>query len=127
MEGQQLGWGRLTVDRLREVLAIHAVYTDVARRNSYIAQARGSNLLAHIVASLEQAAGDAPATAALGRPGDTVLFLSGHDTNQSNLSGLLGLSWQLPGYVPDDTPPGGALVVSLWRDTGSRELRVRVA
>jgi 4-phytase/acid phosphatase len=28
---------------------------------------------------------------------------------------MLGLSWQLPGYQPDDTPPGGALVLSLWR------------
>ena len=124
MEGQQLGWGRLTVDRLREVLAIHAVYADVARRNPYIAQARGSNLLAHIVASLEQAAGERPATAALGRPGDAMLFLS--DTTPTSRTSRDARSVvAVPGYVPDDTPPGGALIVSLWRDTGSGELRVR--
>jgi len=38
----------------------------------------------------------------------------------SNLSGLLGLSWQLPGYQPADTPPGGALVFSLWRESTGR-------
>jgi 4-phytase/acid phosphatase len=56
---------------------------------------------------------------ALGRPGDALLVLSGHDTNLSNLSGMLGLSWKLPGYPPDDTPPGGALIFSLWRDASS--------
>jgi 4-phytase/acid phosphatase len=40
-------------------------------------------------------------------------MLCGHDTNLSNLSGMLGLSLKLPGYQPDDTPPGGALVFSL--------------
>ncbi|MES1254713.1 MAG: histidine-type phosphatase, partial [Acidobacteriota bacterium] len=36
--------------------------------------------------------------------------------NLSNLSGMLGLTWHLPGYQADETPPGGALVFSLWRD-----------
>ena len=27
---------------------------------------------------------------------------------------MLRLSWRLPGYQPDDTPPGGALIFSLW-------------
>src|SRR5450755_634837 len=48
---------------------------------------------------------------ALGRPGDALLILVGHDTNLSNLSGMLHLSWHLPGYQPDDTPPGGALIL----------------
>jgi 4-phytase/acid phosphatase len=26
---------------------------------------------------------------------------------------MLGLSWRLPGYQTDDTPPGGALIFSL--------------
>jgi 4-phytase/acid phosphatase len=29
---------------------------------------------------------------------------------------MLGLRWKLAGYQQDDTPPGGALVFSLWRD-----------
>jgi hypothetical protein len=50
---------------------------------------------------------------AIGQQGSRVLVISGHDTNLSNMSGLLQLSWRLPGYQPDDTPPGGALVFSL--------------
>lgn len=53
---------------------------------------------------------------ALGRSSDSVLILSGHDTNLSNLSGMLDLSWRLNGYQPDDTPPGGALIFLLSRD-----------
>ena len=55
-----------------------------------------------------------------------LLLLSGHDTNLSNLSGMLGLSWTLPGYQPDDTPPGGALIFTLWRDpAGAYFVKVR--
>jgi 4-phytase/acid phosphatase len=72
-----------------------------------------------VLRSLEQAATGRAAAGALGKPGDALLILSGHDTNLSNLSGMLGLSWKLPGYQPDDTPPGGALVFSLWRDAES--------
>jgi 4-phytase/acid phosphatase len=114
--GADLGWGRLTPENLNRALELHAVYADIMRRTPYIARARGSNLLAHILRSMEQAASGAPTEGALGKPGDVLLVLSGHDTNLSNLSGMLGLSWRLPGYQPDDTPPGGALVFSLWRD-----------
>jgi 4-phytase/acid phosphatase len=44
--------------------------------------------------------------------------LAAHDTNLANLAGMLGLDWTLPDQ-PDDTPPGGALVFSLWRDKAS--------
>ena len=45
-------------------------------------------------------------------------ILAGHDTNLSNLSGMLDLSWRVPGQVPDDTPPESALIFSLWRKSG---------
>jgi 4-phytase / acid phosphatase len=84
-------------------------------------RARGSNLLAHVFLSMEQAASGKAVAGALGRPGDALLILAGHDTNLSNLSGMLGLSWRLDGYQPDDTPPGGALVFLLWRDDAGQD------
>jgi 4-phytase/acid phosphatase len=108
------------------VLEVHTVYADLMRRTPYLARARGSNLLAHVLHSLEQAATGKPVAGALGKPGDALLVLSGHDTNLSNLSGMLGLSWKLAGYQPDDTPPGGALIFSLWRDTGSGKYAVKL-
>jgi 4-phytase/acid phosphatase len=69
---------------------------------------------------MEQAVSGKAVAGALDQPGNAVLILSGHDTNLSNISGMLGLSWKLPGYQPDDTPPGGALIFSLWQDAGGR-------
>jgi 4-phytase/acid phosphatase len=72
-------------------------------------------MLSHILKSMEQAIAAKPIPGALGKPGDRVLFLAGHDGNLSNISGTLDLSWLLPGYQPNDTPPGGALFFELWR------------
>ena len=126
LEGASLGWGRLTRENLNRALEIHAVYADLMRRTPYLARARGSNLLAHVLLSLEQAESGKSTAGALGRPGDVLLVLAGHDTNLSNLSGMLGLSWKLPGYQPDDTPPGGALIFSLWRDSGTGQFSVKL-
>jgi 4-phytase / acid phosphatase len=72
--------------------------------------------LAHILASLEQAASGKPVAGAMGQPGSALAILAGHDTNLSNLSGMLDLSWRAPGQAADDTPPESALVFSLWRE-----------
>ncbi len=125
MQGKDLGWGRLTEENLASVLKIHAAEADLTRRTPYLARARGSNLLAHVLKSIEQATSGEVVTGALGNPGDKVLLVSGHDTNLSNISGILGLSWHLMGYVPDETPPGGALIFSLWWDGDSKQYFVK--
>lgn len=124
MQGKDLGWGRLNEDNLSRVLEIHALYADLIRRTPYVARARSSNLLEHVLRSIEQATTGKVVPGALGQPGDHVLILTGHDTNLSNISGALGLSWHLQGYQPNDAPPGGALVLSLWRgpDSGQYSL-----
>jgi 4-phytase / acid phosphatase len=125
-EGSELGWGRLNRENLLEVLSLHAVYAELMRRTPYLARARGSNLLDHVLLSMTQAALGKPVQGAIGHVGDALLVLSGHDTNLSNLSGMLGLSWHLPGYQPDDTPPGGALIFSLWHgDAGEDSVTVQ--
>lgn len=120
MSGDQLGWGRLTSRNLLEILSLHTAYADLTRRTPAIARARGSNLLNAVAHSLEQAATGKPTAGAIGPPSTTLLVISGHDTNISNISGMLGLSWLLPGYQPDDTPPGGALLFTLWRQSSGQ-------
>ncbi len=117
MPQSALGWGRLTKEKLLQIVELHTAYADLARRTPYLARARGSNLLAHILASLEQAASGKSAVGALGQQGSTLAILAGHDTNLSNLSGMLDLSWRAPGQVADDTPPESALLFSLWRES----------
>jgi len=125
MQGEDLGWGRLNAENLLQILELHTTYAELTRRTGYLARAKGSNLLAHVLRSMEQAETGRSAPGALGHAGDAALILCGHDTNLSNISGILGLSWHLQGYPPDDTPPGGALVFSLWSDSGSRHYFVR--
>lgn len=126
MSAAQLGWGRLNRDNLFQVLELHSLYADLMRRTPSIARARGSNLLAHILASIRQAESQKAQPDAIGPPGTALLILAGHDTNQSNVSGMLGLSWAMPGYQPDETPPGGALIFTLWRKPDNGEYFVRL-
>jgi 4-phytase/acid phosphatase len=112
MSGQNLGWGRLTAANLLQVMSLHTAYAELMRRTPYLARTRGSNLLSYVLKALEQAA-DGKAQAPL-------LVIAGHDTNLSNLSGMLGLSWLLPGYQADDAPPGGALLFTLWKSAAGR-------
>jgi 4-phytase/acid phosphatase len=115
MQGKDLGWGRLNAAKLLEVMRLHAGYADLARQTPYVARVQGSNLLSHILRSMEQAASGSAVTGSLGEPGDRVLILVGHDTNISNIAGMLRIDWLLDGYQPDDTPPGSALAFELWQ------------
>lgn len=56
MKGKDLGWGRLDADKLLRVLELHEVVSDLTRRTPYLARARGSDLLDHVLLSMEQAA-----------------------------------------------------------------------
>lgn len=119
LTGKDLGWGRLDSVKLTEIMAIHTAYADLARRTPYLAGVQGSNLLRHILLSLDQAVSGKPVPGALGTAASHILVLAGHDTNISHISGMLQLSWLIPGYQRDDTPPGGSLVFRLWRDAAT--------
>jgi 4-phytase/acid phosphatase len=125
MEGRDLGWGRLTGSNLRQMMAILTAYADLIWRTPQIARTSASNLLSHVVKAMEQAVTGKAVPGAIGRPGDRMLVIVGHDSNLSNIQGTLNLSWLLPGDLPNDTPPGGALVFELWRQIAGGEYSVR--
>ena len=125
MTGKDLGWGRLNVSNLQDMMAVHIAYFDLVRRTPYIARASGSNLLSHMLKAMEQSITGKPVKGAVGKLGDRLAILVGHDTNQQNLAGMLRLSWLMEGYQRDDTPPGGALVFELWRKAGTGDYSVR--
>jgi 4-phytase/acid phosphatase len=124
MDAANVGWGRVDIHKLRELLQLHTASEDIAQRTGYVARAQSSNLLFHILQSMEQEAAGHPAAGALTKPGDRLLILVGHDTNLANIGGALGLSWLIDGRR-DDTPPGGALVFELWKNRGTDEFQVR--
>ena len=123
--GTKLGWGCLDENALREVMDLHTAAADFEQRTPVIASESASNMLDHFTKSLEQSAAGKSIEGALGRPGDRVLFLSGHDTNIATVAGSLGLDWIIDGRR-DDTPPGGTLVFELWRADPGGDYRVRV-
>lgn len=124
MDAANVGWGRVDLRKLRELLQIHAAHEDLADRTSYVARAQSSNLLSHVLQSMQQAVSAQPITGAVGKPGDRLLILVGHDTNLAAIAGALNLNWLIDGRR-DDTPPGGALVFELWKSSGKEEYSVR--
>jgi 4-phytase/acid phosphatase len=112
------------LSKLHELMQLHTASEDISGRTEYIARAQSSNLLFHVLASMDQATKEKPVTGALTKPGDRLLILVGHDTNLANISGALHLSWLIDGRM-DDTPPGGALVFEMWKQHGSASYSVR--
>lgn len=124
MDTSSVGWGHVDLQTLRDLLQLHTANEDFTARARYVAQAGSSNLLFHVLQSMEQAAQGRVVTGALTKPNDRLLILVGHDTNIANISGVLNLSWIVDGRR-DDTPPGGALVFELWKGQGSSARSVR--
>lgn len=110
----QVGWGRATPERLAQVSRLHALLFDIYARPHYMASRSGAPLAREVL----QRFGDA------GAPKVSVFV--GSDTHIAALSSLLGVHFHLPGYGADDPPPGGALVLGLWRTPdGQRSVRAQ--
>jgi 4-phytase/acid phosphatase len=124
MDSANVGWGRVDLGNLRGLLQLHIAAEDISQRTAYIARAQSSNLLSHVLRSMEQAVAGHPVSGSLIKPDDRLLILVGHDTNLANIAGALGLNWLIDGRR-DDTPPGGALVFELWKKAGADEYAVR--
>jgi 4-phytase/acid phosphatase len=123
----QVGWGRVTPERLTELSTLHSLFFELAQGSHYPARVQASNLASHILASLEQAATGEPNPHAFGGPGQKLVVVVGHDTNIATLGGLLGLTWWLPGAQRDPLLPGGALVFELRERRSDHALFVCIA
>jgi len=111
MELARVGWGRASAGAIAEVMPLHNLSAAMNRATPYVAAHNGAVLARTVLSALQ---GE-----------ERLKLIAGHDTNLSNLGGILGVSWSLPGQ-PDDTPPGGALAFELWRD-GQGQRTVRLA
>lgn len=108
---RQPAWDLGGPDLLETVLPVHMKVFNAVNRAEAVARSQGSMLAARVIDALEGVGEEKAARARF------VAFV-GHDTNLSNLGGLMGLSWDQPGYVVNQTPPGGALMFTLWRMPG---------
>jgi 4-phytase/acid phosphatase len=114
MSDADTGWGCLDGATLRYVMQLNNASWDYGYRTPTLARMYASDLLDHIEKTMEQGAWGKPVAGALGKPGDKLVILVGHDSNIAAVAGALRIDWVLDGRV-DDTPPGGALLFELWR------------
>ena len=119
MTGAQLGWGRLTPATLEAIMPLRNGYTALTRANPAIASRNGALMARAVLAAIE----GEPALPGLGGKDARMVAFLGHDTTLANLAGILGLHWTLPGQ-PDATPPGAALVFTVYRGRDPAERRV---
>lgn len=120
-----LGWQGLDDISVAEASLPHQAEFGLRLRAPDIARMASSQLASRLGATLLQDSGLAWPYAPIGN-GAALTVVSGHDGTLALLAGLLDLHWQVPGYLPDQTPPGGALVFERWRlADGERVLRVR--
>jgi len=113
---------------LRRLIPLHTKGFNYITRTPLAARVRGSNLMAHILDTLQQAAQSQQAKAvpgALGPVGARVVYISGHDGNLCNLGSILNLHWEADGIV-DDTPPDSQIVFELWQNLKSKQYSVRL-
>jgi 4-phytase/acid phosphatase len=122
MPASKIGWGRVDEKVMRSLMALHSASSDLIQRTPYIARVQGSNLLAHIQKTIEQAELQKPVSGAIGTPDDKIVILVGHDTNIANVAALLDAHWLINDYQRDDAAPGGALVFELWHEDGKEDL-----
>jgi 4-phytase/acid phosphatase len=113
-DGQKVvGWGRVDRARLLDLMQLHVLKSRFQHENRYAAQAHSSNVMLHILQTLQQGATGQKVAGTRVPLSARFVALVGHDTQLSELAGLLQLSWLMRGYQVNDTPPGAALVFEL--------------
>ncbi|QNK02207.1 histidine-type phosphatase [Dyella telluris] len=119
----EVAWGHGNEATIGRLISLHNLQFALAKKPLPNAAPAGSNLLAHIMATLQQAAGVPPEVQPLASRQTPTVLLVAHDTNLANLAGLLDVDWH-DARQPDDYPPGGALVFDLVRVHGEDVVRL---
>jgi 4-phytase / acid phosphatase len=107
LPGAAVGWGHLDRQTLFDLSQLYTLRSALEDRSPYAARVTASNLATRVLATIDRSA-LTPAP-----PQSRFVAFVGHDTNLAQLGGLLRLSWLVPGYQRDDTPPGSALIFEL--------------
>lgn len=124
----EVGWGRIDEPTLRRLMPVYVKGFSLGTRTPLSARTRGSNMAAHILDTLEQAAqtqAAKPVPGAFGPVGARLVYIGGHDSDLSRLGSLFGLHWTVGG-ITDDTPPDSQIVFELWQNSKTKRYKVRL-
>lgn len=119
-----VGWGRVNHTTLIQLLQFELLGQQL-EHNRYAARTHSSNILTHILQTLQEGATGNAVTGTRVPPQAKFVFLSGHDTQLAEFRSMLGLSWLVKGDHRDNTPPGSALIFEVHQPTGGGEPFVR--
>ena len=120
-----VAWGRLSLDALSQQTRINNLIFDIQMRLPYLNQVQSSNAASHILRTMEQAVIGENIPGAFGDAGSRSVVIISSDGYVTGLAGLLRMHWLLPGYQPDFSAPGGALVFELRQARSTKEYLVR--
>lgn len=120
-----VAWGRLPLDALSQQTRINNLIFDIQMRLPYLNQVQSSNAAAHILRTMEQAVIGENIPGAFGDAGSRSVVIISSDGYVIGLAGLLRMHWLLPGYQPDFSAPGGALVFELRQARSTKDYLVR--
>lgn len=115
MPMSQVGWGRVSRDDIERIMSLHTMKGTVLQRSRFVGPYGATPLMTRMLAALEGAPGAG---------GSKYSLFVGHDTNISDLSGMLGFHWRVRSYPANTPPPGGGVGFQLLRD-GQGRLFVR--
>ena len=126
LRSDQVGWGGGSEAVVASAMPAHERSADLLRKTPYIAGHNGAVMVRTLLDLLQGRAPSDPHAPPL-TSGARLVMIAGHDTNLSNVAGVLGLDWTLPDQ-PDSTAPDTTLALELWRDpaTGSQTVRAVV-
>ncbi|RME22968.1 MAG: hypothetical protein D6798_14520 [Deltaproteobacteria bacterium] len=123
---QKVAWGRIDQADLLDIARTRAFVDNLLMRSPMYARAQASNLLAHILAGMDQAITGRQVPGMPFGPEKRLVGWIGHDTNVEAVGSLLGVSWIPDGWVQFQAPPAGAHVFELRRDRHSDRYFVRL-
>ena len=122
----EVGWGRIDMPTLLRLMPIYVKGFGTVTRTPLAARTRSSNMVAHILDTLEQAAqSDKSVPGAFGPAGTRLVYIGGHDSDLCRVGFLFNLHWKASG-VTDDTPPDSQIVFELWQNSKSKQYKVRL-
>lgn len=127
LTASEVGWGQLTAGGISQITRLLNVALDLEYRTPYLARVQSSNAASHVVRSMVQAATGNAMTGSVGNPSTKVIVLMAANTNVTGLAGLLNLDWIVPGYVADESAPGGVLMFELRQSQSTGEYIVRAS
>lgn len=122
---EDVAWGQAASPAaLQPLLAARDRAVWFSRQMPVVARIQGAGMARLMLETLSgQPRAADPAVGA----GVKLLAFAGHDDNLSNMAGIFGVDWTLPGQ-PDKTAPATAFALERWRDpaTGADSLSLRI-